>query len=102
MTSQLDVTDREATALADLAVPAPPTLRASVLVEVGLVDQYGRFDSPLGELAVAWNGRGVVSVDVAGDDGSFEASHLATTGRRAIPAEVPPRLGNCHHPPARR
>jgi O-6-methylguanine DNA methyltransferase len=94
MTAQPDITDREAAVLADLAVPAPATLRASVLVEIGLVDRYGRVDSPLGMLVVAWNGRGVVSVDVAGDDGEFEAGHMASTGRRAIPADVPPRLAN--------
>jgi O-6-methylguanine DNA methyltransferase len=90
----LGATGPEAAALASLAVSAPPTLRASVLVEVGLVDRYGRVDSPLGPLVVAWNGIGVVSVDIAGDDGAFEASHLASTGRRAIPSEMPPRLAN--------
>jgi len=94
MTMPLDATDREVAALADLTLPAPPTLRASVLVQVGLVDGYGRVDSPLGPLVVAWNGRGVSTVDIAGDDGAFEARHLATTGRRAIPADLPPRLAN--------
>jgi hypothetical protein len=37
MTTALDITDTEATALADLAVRAPSTLRSSVLVEVGLM-----------------------------------------------------------------
>jgi O-6-methylguanine DNA methyltransferase len=41
---------------------------------------------------VAWNGRGVSAVDIAGDDGAFEARHLSTTGRRAIPGELPARL----------
>ena len=94
MTTQLDATDIESAALADLALPAPSTLRASVLVEVGLADRYSRVDSPLGPLVVAWNGRGVSTVDMAGDDGAFEARHLATTGRRAIPADLPPRLAN--------
>jgi O-6-methylguanine DNA methyltransferase len=94
MTTQLDITDREAAALAGLTVAAPPTLRTSVLVDVGLADRYGRIDSPLGPLLVAWNGIGVVSVDIAADDGDFEASHIAATGRRAIPSEVPPRLAN--------
>ena len=89
-----EATEREAAALASLAVPAPSTLRASVLVEVGLIDRYGRVESPLGALVVAWNGLGVVSVDIAGDDGAFEASHLASTGRPAIPSEVPGRLAN--------
>jgi len=94
MTTPLEITDREATALADLTVTAPPSLRTSVLVEVGLADRYGRVDSPLGPLVVAWNGLGVVSVDIAGDDGAFEANHLASTGRHAIPFEVPQRLAN--------
>jgi O-6-methylguanine DNA methyltransferase len=94
MTTQLDATDREAAALADLALTAPSTLRTDVLVEVGLVDRYDRIDSPLGTLAVAWNGRGVTTVDVAGEDGAFEAHHLATTGRRAVPADLPPRLAS--------
>ena len=94
MTTPLEITDREATALADLTVTAPPSLRTSVLVEVGLADRYGRVDSPLGPLVVAWNGLGVVSVDIAGDDGAFEANHLTSTGRHAIPSEVPQRLAN--------
>jgi O-6-methylguanine DNA methyltransferase len=93
-TPSLDATDREAAALAGSRVPAPSSLRPNVLVEVGLADRYGHIDSPLGRLVVAWNGLGVVSVDVAGDDGAFEASHLASTGRRAIPSDVPPRLAN--------
>jgi O-6-methylguanine DNA methyltransferase len=94
MTTPLEITDREATALADLTVTAPPSLRTSVLVEVGLADRYGLVDSPLGPLVVAWNGLGVVSVDIAGDDGAFEARHLASTGRHAIPSDVPQRLAN--------
>ena len=53
----------------------------SVLVEIGLVDRYARVESPLGPLVVAWNGRGVSTVDIAADDAAFEARHLATTGR---------------------
>jgi O-6-methylguanine DNA methyltransferase len=94
MTSQLEISDREVTALADLTVTAPPSLRTSVLVEVGLVDRYGRVNSPLGPVVVAWNGLGVVSVDIASEDGAFEARHLASTGRRAVPSEVPQRLAN--------
>jgi O-6-methylguanine DNA methyltransferase len=93
-TASVDATEREAAMLAALAVAAPPSLRPNVLVELGLADRYGHIDSPLGRLVVAWNGLGVVSVDVAGDDGAFEARHLASTGRRALPAEVPSRLAN--------
>jgi O-6-methylguanine DNA methyltransferase len=95
MTTDLDITATEATALADLAVRAPSTLRTSVLVDVGLMDRYGRVEaSPLGPLVVAWNGVGVVSVDLAGDDTAFEARHLAATGRRATRYDVPTRLAN--------
>ncbi len=94
MTQPLDATATETVALADLATTAPRTLRESVLVEVGLVDRYDRVESPLGPLVVAWNGRGVTAVDIAGDDGAFEARHLAGTGRRAIPGELPGRLAS--------
>ena len=94
MTIHLEATDREVAALADLAVAAPTTLRAGVLVEVGLADRYDRVDSPLGALVVAWNGLGVSAVDLADDDGAFEAHHLATTGRPAMPGELPPRMAS--------
>jgi O-6-methylguanine DNA methyltransferase len=88
----LDVNDTDRPMLAGLATSAPATLRTGVLVEVGLADLYDRIDSPLGPLVVAWNGLGVSAVDIAGDDGAFEASHLATTGRRAVPGQLPGRL----------
>jgi O-6-methylguanine DNA methyltransferase len=87
-----DTTDLEAAGLAGLAVPAPATLRPSVLVEVGVADHYATIDSPLGPLHVAWNGRGVSSVGKARDDVEFEASHRASTGRPASPGTLPPRL----------
>ncbi|HEV8697583.1 MAG TPA: methylated-DNA--[protein]-cysteine S-methyltransferase [Candidatus Limnocylindrales bacterium] len=87
-----DTTDLGAAELAGLMVAAPATLRPSVLVEVGLADHYARIDSPLGPLVVAWNGRGVSSVDQARDDAEFEVRHRASTGRRAIPGTLPPRL----------
>ena len=51
-----------------------------------MVDRYARFDAPIGSLVVAWNGLGVSAVEAAPDDATFEASHLARTGRRAIRA----------------
>ena len=53
---------------------APPSLAPNVLVEVGLADRYARFDSPIGPLVVAWNGRGVSAVEAAADDATFEAA----------------------------
>ena len=43
---------------------------------------------------MAWNGVGVVSVDLAGNDEAFEARHLVATGRRGAPSDVPARLAN--------
>ena len=82
-------------AIEALRTSAPATLAPSVLAEVGLVDLYARFDSPIGPLVVAWNGLGVSAVEAAADDGTFEAHHSARTGRRAIPADrLPERLGS--------
>ena len=62
-----------------------PRLAPNVLAEVGLADRYARFDSPIGPLVVAWNGLGVSAVEAADDDATFEADHLARTGRPAHP-----------------
>lgn len=71
-------------ALADLAAAAPPTLRPEVLIETGLADACAPFESVIGPLVVAWNGRGVSMVDVAVDAGAFAARHRALTGRAAF------------------
>ena len=78
-------------ALADLALAAPPKLAAEVLVEVGLADRYATIESPIGPLYVAWNGRGVSTVGLAADDAAFEAEHLRQTGRKAHRASAIPR-----------
>jgi len=78
-------------ALADLTARAPSGLRPAVLVELGLADAYARFDSPIGPLTVAWNGRGVSSVDAAEDGATFEARHRTLTGREAFAMESVPR-----------
>ena len=75
-------------ALADLALTAPPNLAADVLVEVGLADRYATIESPIGPLYVAWNGRGVSTVGLAADDDAFQAEHVRQTGRTAT--EPPP------------
>jgi O-6-methylguanine DNA methyltransferase len=80
----LPVDDRAMeSALADLALTAPPNLSADVLVEVGLADRFATTESPIGPLYVAWNGRGVSTVGLAADDAAFEAEHLRQTGRKA-------------------
>ena len=72
-----------AAALAGLREPAPPGLAHATLVAVGLADDYAVMDSPVGPLRVAWNGRGVSTVEEAPDDATFEARFHARTGRVA-------------------
>jgi O-6-methylguanine DNA methyltransferase len=90
----MTTTEREMeTAMAALRTVAPPGLAPNVLAEVGLADRYAHFESPIGPLVVAWNGLGVSAVEEAPDDGAFEASHLARTGRPAYRADrIPDRL----------
>ncbi len=91
MTTELELDS----ALRSLRAEAPGTLAPAVLAEVGLLDRYARFDSPIGPLVVAWNGLGVSAVEAAADDAAFEAAHLARTGRRAVDAAaLPERLGS--------
>jgi O-6-methylguanine DNA methyltransferase len=81
------------TGLAGLRATAPGRLRASVLADVALADQFARIDSPIGPLVIAWNGIGVSTVDAGSDDAAFVTRHRAVTGRAAYPAEsLPPRL----------
>jgi O-6-methylguanine DNA methyltransferase len=80
-------------ALAGLREPAPPDLAHSTLVAVGLADDYAMMSSPVGPLRVAWNGRGVSTVEEAASDEAFEARFLARTGRvarrrEALPGEL--------------
>src|SRR6187431_800981 len=77
-------------ALADLALTAPPNLKADALVDVGLADRYATIESPIGPLYVAWNGRGVSTVGLAEDDAAFEAEHLRQTGRKGHRANAIP------------
>jgi O-6-methylguanine DNA methyltransferase len=81
------------TALAGLREPAPLGLAHAALVAVGLADDYAPMDSPVGPLRVAWNGRGVSTVEEAPDDAAFEARFHARTGRvarrrDALPADL--------------
>ena len=69
------------TALSGLRVRAPETLAPATLVAVGLADLYATLPSPLGPVFVAWNGRGVSSVDTAGDAALFEQRFASSTGR---------------------
>jgi O-6-methylguanine DNA methyltransferase len=91
MTTDTDIQTEPA--LAALRTTAPTSLAPNVLVEVGLADRYARFDSPIGPLVVAWNGRGVSEVEATSDDDAFEAAHRARTGRPAYRTDrLPDRL----------
>ncbi len=67
--------------------PAPPTVATGALLGVGLVDGYRIFDSPVGEVVVAFNAAGVSAVDLA--DGDVEERFRGRFGRPLVPARPP-------------
>jgi O-6-methylguanine DNA methyltransferase len=77
--------------LARLRVRAPVHLAEGVALGVGIVDGYGVFDSPIGEVVVAFNPSGVSMVDLADDD--FERRFGELTGRRLVEARPPAGWG---------
>ena len=80
-------------AVHDLALGAPASVATGVLVAVGLADAWATLPSPLGPIAVAWNGRGVSWIDRADEPGAFEERFAARVGRPLVRAtSVPPRL----------
>ena len=91
MTDSIDPTTEAA--LAGLREAAPAGLTHSTLVAVGLADDYAVISSPVGDLRVVWNGRGVSEVSGETDDATFEARFHARTGRRTrrvagLPADL--------------
>jgi O-6-methylguanine DNA methyltransferase len=82
-------------ALHELGATAPPTLLPNTLVAAGLADEYGTLSTAIGDVWVAWNGRGVSALTTAASDASFEAAFQATVGRpiRRAPSGLPSRLG---------
>ena len=79
-----------ALSLARLAVRAPSTLAPAALVAVGLADRYAELPSPLGQILVAWNGRGISWVDRADDRADFEGRFAERVGRPLRPADAVP------------
>jgi len=85
-------------ALARLAARAAETVTIGTLVTVGLADRYAELPSPLGIIAVAWNGRGISLVDRGGDPEAFERRFAETVGRPlhragAVPAHLARAVG---------
>jgi O-6-methylguanine DNA methyltransferase len=76
--------------LAALAVRAPDGLADDVLVEVGLVDRIAPLATAIGTLWVAWNGRGIASVDLGEDGPSAAVAHETRSGRRTLVAQALP------------
>lgn len=72
--------------LAALAAPAPGNLPDDVLVEVGIADRIAPLETSIGTLWVAWNGRGIASVELGADGPSAAAAHEARIGRRTLAA----------------
>lgn len=73
--------------LANLRRRAPRSLAANVELGTGLADGFSFFESPVGDLAVTFNPRGVSSVLLAAED--FEGSFRDRFGRRLIEALAP-------------
>jgi O-6-methylguanine DNA methyltransferase len=84
MTNPASLEDR----LSRLGGSAPARLVPAVELGTGLVDGYALYDSPLGEVAVTFNPRGVTSVDLA--DQAFPQRFQTRFGRQARAALPPP------------
>lgn len=85
----VDLADVER-ALAELAVPAPPTLAPATLVALALADAYASLPSPIGPVFVAWNGRGVSAVVAAEEPEAFEQRFRLMVGRPIGRVDSPP------------
>jgi O-6-methylguanine DNA methyltransferase len=93
MTTTLPFADESlVAALADLRASAPPSFEYGVLVEAGLADRYAPIETPLGQVFVAWNGRGVSWVTPAGDRDDFEPRFRVIVGREIRAAEALPEV----------
>jgi O-6-methylguanine DNA methyltransferase len=82
-------------ALDELGIDAPDGLAERTLVAVGLADAYAPIDTVIGPIWVAFNGRGVSTVESAESGAAFEARVQTTRGRTAHRlAALPPRLAS--------
>jgi O-6-methylguanine DNA methyltransferase len=87
-------TDIEAS-LHGLRTAAPASVGVGALVETGLADRYAPIETPLGRAFVAWNGRGVSWVGMAGSGEAFAERFGEAVGRPIEAAEsVPERLAS--------
>lgn len=80
-------------ALRSLRTSAPATLLPATLAAVGLADLYASLSTAIGDVFVAWSGRGISTVATARDRADFEASFEREFGRSVRRVEaLPPRL----------
>ena len=100
MTTPIQTDAAMEAALRDPRATAPPRVSFGALVEAGLADHYAPIATPLGQVFVAWNGRGVSWV-AAGDDGeTFERTFRAKVGRAierdaALPSRLRSAIERC-------
>ncbi len=73
--------------LRDLTGPLPEGISEGIALGTGLADGYDLYQSPLGDVAVTFNGDGVTSLDLS-DDG-FEVRFRQRFNRPLIRAEAP-------------
>lgn len=79
--------------LSQLALQAPAAMIHGTFVRTGLADEWAELPSPLGPIAVAWNGRGVSWIARAADPEAFFERFAAGVGRPLSRATlVPDRL----------
>jgi O-6-methylguanine DNA methyltransferase len=82
-------------ALGDLTIDAPEGLADRTLVAVGLAEAYAPIETVIGPIWVAFNGRGVSTVESAESAEAFELRVHATRGRTAHRLDaLPPRLAS--------
>ncbi|GIW20452.1 MAG: hypothetical protein KatS3mg065_0748 [Chloroflexota bacterium] len=84
--------DTVAAALGQLRLAAPEGVAEAVLRTLGLADGYDRLPTSIGDVFVAWNGRGISFIDRAPTETAFEAEARAVLGRPLAPAPLPPAL----------
>jgi O-6-methylguanine DNA methyltransferase len=80
-------------ALNGLRTAAPASVGRGALIAAGLADEYAPIDTPLGQVFVAWNGRGVSWVAAGTDGAIFERTFRSKVGREiSSAAALPPKL----------
>lgn len=74
--------------LSGLKIPAPRVVTDGAMLGTGLADGYDVFDSPVGEVIVAFNPSGVSFVDLAGDEA---IDHFGERFGRSLIEASPPK-----------